>query len=69
VELIFKCDVDDQSTPQLPTHPDPHQVAIRWIPVTELGIVPLQPKIDGELCALLQHMPKTPTFYENPSMR
>jgi 8-oxo-dGTP diphosphatase len=34
--MVFLCNLLDESEPQLPTHPDPYEVAVEWIPIDEL---------------------------------
>ncbi len=52
--LIFRCELLPGSEPHLPAQPDPHQVAVRWIPLAELAQQPLLPPIlTRDLPALL----------------
>ncbi len=39
--LIFSCELEPGSEPQLPVRPDPNQVAVRWVPLTALRTEPL----------------------------
>lgn len=43
--LIFRCELVPGSTPRLPEHPDPHQVAVRWLPLHSLPEQPLLPAL------------------------
>lgn len=54
LSLFFHCELVPGSEPRLPEQPDPHQVAVRWIPLAELAQQPLLPPIlTRELPALL----------------
>lgn len=49
VHFIFECQLKERSTPQLPTNPDPHQSAVKWIPLQELDSILLFPNIKKEI--------------------
>lgn len=36
VDILFACHVPDDYMPQLGDHPDPDQIAVRWLPVVHL---------------------------------
>lgn len=41
--IVFECSLVAGSEPRMPERPDPHQTAVRWIPLDELAGVPLLP--------------------------
>ncbi|RBW67558.1 NUDIX domain-containing protein [Bacillus taeanensis] len=43
--LMFDCSIKDGLTPQLPSHPDPNQTGVKWIPLSELNDIVLYPNI------------------------
>ncbi len=49
VSLIFDCTLKDNSIPRLPQHPDPHQSAVKWIPIEALDSVLLIPNIKEQI--------------------
>lgn len=51
--LIFRCALQAGSEPHLPPHPDPHQVAVRWVPLADLPTQSLLPPIADQLLSLL----------------
>lgn len=56
--LIFRCELIPGSVPRLPENPDPHQVAVRWLPLHSLPEQPLLPAmLATRLPALLADPP------------
>ncbi|TLS52206.1 NUDIX domain-containing protein [Paenibacillus antri] len=53
LHLIFECTLKDGSIPQLPQVPDPHQSAVKWIPLEQLDSVLLIPNIKDQLKAYI----------------
>ena len=51
--LIFRCELVAGSEPRLPLRPDEHQVAVQWVPLTDLPAEPLIPAIADQLLALI----------------
>jgi 8-oxo-dGTP diphosphatase len=49
IHLIFECTLKDGSTPRLPDNPDPHQSAVKWIPINELDSIVLIPNIKSQI--------------------
>ncbi|MCA0756201.1 NUDIX domain-containing protein [Paenibacillus sp. N4] len=49
LSLIFECKLKENSIPQLPSKPDPHQSAVKWIPLQELDSIVLFPNIKKEI--------------------
>ncbi|MDG0808054.1 NUDIX domain-containing protein [Cohnella rhizosphaerae] len=45
LNLIFECKLTGNTVPQLPSQPDPHQTAVKWIPIQELNSLILIPNI------------------------
>ena len=64
LSLIFRCDLQAGSEPQLPAGPDPHQVAVQWVPLVALSTEPLIPEIAGKLLALITTPPTHNPFGE-----
>ncbi|MFC4777284.1 NUDIX domain-containing protein [Paenibacillus sp. GCM10023252] len=49
LHLIFECSLKENSIPKLPSQPDPHQSAVKWIPVQELDSILLFPNIKEQI--------------------
>ena len=49
LHLIFECKLINNSIPKLPRQPDPHQIAVKWIPVDELESILLIPNISKQI--------------------
>ena len=47
--LIFECQLKADNVPQLPSQPDPNQIGVQWVPLTELSAAPLLPAIANRL--------------------
>ena len=54
VRPVFLCHLRERREPQLPPKPDEYQVGIRWVPLAELGRVPLIPDVAELLMAALE---------------
>ena len=52
--LIFLCQLGEGDEPRLPASPDPHQVAVRWVPLATLPDIRLLPRIAHQLLATLK---------------
>ena len=64
LSLIFRCDLQAGSEPQLPARRDPHQVAVQWVPLVALATEPLIPEIADQLLALITTPPTHNPFGE-----
>ena len=64
LSLIFRCDLQAGSEPQLPARPDPHQVAVQRVPLVALATEPLIPEIAGQLLTLIATPPRHHPFGE-----
>jgi 8-oxo-dGTP diphosphatase len=49
LNIIFDCSLQEGSVPQLPEHPDPHQVGVKWVPLEDLKAVVLYPNIGSHI--------------------
>lgn len=49
LHLIFECTLKKNSIPRLPQNPDPHQIAVKWIPMEELDSILLIPNINKQI--------------------
>ncbi len=49
LHLIFECKIKNNSMPRLPDFPDPHQSAVKWIPLEELDSILLIPNINQQI--------------------
>ncbi|WP_206109341.1 NUDIX domain-containing protein [Paenibacillus sp. HB172176] len=49
LHLIFECQLKVNSIPKLPSRPDPHQSAVKWIPIDEIDSILLFPNIKKEI--------------------
>lgn len=49
LHLIFECTLKSNSLPRLPQNPDPHQSAVKWIPLEELDSILLIPNINQQI--------------------
>ncbi|MGO4546286.1 NUDIX domain-containing protein [Paenibacillus sp. 2TAB23] len=45
VGVTFKCKLKNGAYPKLPPNPDPHQIGVKWIPISELHSIQLYPEI------------------------
>lgn len=54
VDFPFRCALCEGSEPRLPDNPDENEIAVHWIPLTELPNVPLVPRIQDRVIAALQ---------------
>lgn len=55
LSLIFECKLKENSIPQLPSNPDPHQSAVKWIPIQDLDSIVLFPNIKEEIRAYVEN--------------
>ena len=62
--LVFRCQLQPGSEPHLPANPDPHQVAVQWVPLDDLPSQPLLPKIADQILTLVRTPPVYQLFYE-----
>jgi 8-oxo-dGTP diphosphatase len=69
IEFVFEGTLTEGSEARLPEQPDPHQVAVRWVPIDELPHIPLRPKISKELLAVLRAPHSLHSYLQNPPMR
>lgn len=65
LHLIFECALKEGSEPKLPPLPDPHQSAVKWVPVTELDSVLLIPNIAPQLISYLTGDNRDAVFVED----
>jgi 8-oxo-dGTP diphosphatase len=49
IGITFECKLLEGNEPRLPKTPDPNQIGIKWIPVSELGAIQLYPKIAKDI--------------------
>jgi 8-oxo-dGTP diphosphatase len=49
LHLIFECTLKNHSIPQFPQNPDPHQSAVKWVPLEELDSILLIPNINKQI--------------------
>ncbi|GGG59158.1 NUDIX domain-containing protein [Paenibacillus radicis (ex Gao et al. 2016)] len=49
VSVTFSCRLKAGSTPQLPANPDPSQIGVKWIPLSELSLIQLYPEINQDI--------------------
>jgi 8-oxo-dGTP diphosphatase len=49
LHLIFDCTLKNNSKPRLPERPDPHQSAVKWIPIEKLDSILLIPNIKEQI--------------------
>ncbi|WP_036717279.1 NUDIX domain-containing protein [Paenibacillus harenae] len=54
LHLIFECTLKDYSVPRLPEHPDPHQSAVKWIPIADLDGILLIPNIKEQIRSYME---------------
>ena len=55
LHLIFECKLKENSMPKLPINPDPHQSAVKWMPINELDSILLFPNIKKEIKAYAEN--------------
>jgi ADP-ribose pyrophosphatase len=56
VSMIFECTLRQHAVPRLPLHPDPHQSAVKWMPLQELDNIVLFPNIKDQIRAYAASM-------------
>jgi len=49
VSIMFDCNIINESFPKLPDNPDPNQIGVKWIPLTELENIVLYPNIRSHI--------------------
>jgi len=49
VHFIFECTLKNDSIPKFPRFPDPHQSAVKWIPLDNLEEILLIPNINKQI--------------------
>ena len=49
LQLMFECKVKEGSIPKLPNNPDPNQIGVKWIPLSELNEIALYPNIKAQI--------------------
>lgn len=49
IGVIFACHLIDGSAPRMPDAPDPHQVGVKWVPLSALTSVQLYPEITDDI--------------------
>ena len=64
--LIFSCELEPGSEPQLPVRPDPNQVTVRWVPLTALRSEPLLPELTERLLVQLASPSPHIVFCDEP---
>ncbi|WP_054957994.1 NUDIX domain-containing protein [Paenibacillus dakarensis] len=55
LHLIFECKLKNNSVPHLPSQPDPHQTAVKWIPIHDLDKILLIPNINKQIIDYIQN--------------
>lgn len=45
IGVTFECKLLEGPVPHLPQAPDPNQIGVKWIPISELGSIQLYPEI------------------------
>jgi 8-oxo-dGTP diphosphatase len=55
LKLFFECKLKPGSVPRLPNNPDPHEVAVEWIPIDQLSTTPVIPDISETLLESLKN--------------
>ncbi|MFD2117899.1 NUDIX domain-containing protein [Paenibacillus yanchengensis] len=49
VGVTFECKLKQGSHPKLPENPDPYQIGVKWIPISELFSIQLYPEINKDI--------------------
>jgi 8-oxo-dGTP diphosphatase len=49
VGVTFECKLKPGSLPKLPENPDPHQIGVKWVPISELHSIYLYPEINKDI--------------------
>jgi 8-oxo-dGTP pyrophosphatase MutT (NUDIX family) len=49
VEFMFECEFDEEQPPKLGNNPDAYQVDIAWLPINEIHVYRIYPKLLGDL--------------------
>jgi 8-oxo-dGTP pyrophosphatase MutT (NUDIX family)/protein tyrosine phosphatase (PTP) superfamily phosphohydrolase (DUF442 family) len=65
VGLFFQCALASGSEPHLPEHPDPNQVDVCWVPLTQLKHAPLLPRVGAQIEQALTHCLADPLIIED----
>ncbi len=64
VNFIFHCYRSSKTVAQMPETPDPHQTAVKWVPLTKLLDVMLYPEISPKIIAYTTGKLTPPIFLE-----
>lgn len=64
LHLIFECTLQGNSRPNLPLNPDPHQTAVKWVPIDRLDSLLLFPNVKEQIKAYAEN-PKTLDLIED----
>ncbi|TKC18169.1 NUDIX domain-containing protein [Robertmurraya kyonggiensis] len=49
LQLMFDCKIKDGSIPKMPANPDPNQIGVKWIELSELDEILLFPNIKDQI--------------------
>jgi 8-oxo-dGTP diphosphatase len=49
LSLFFACSIIGSLEPSLPENPDPNQTGVEWVPLSELHLIKLYPKIQDQI--------------------
>ncbi|CAN7496303.1 NUDIX domain-containing protein [Paenibacillus sp. LjRoot153] len=49
VGVTFECKLKTGSCPKIPDNPDPQQIGVKWIPISELCSIQLYPEINEDI--------------------
>lgn len=47
--MMFECKINNHTTPRLPQNPDPNQIDVKWLPISELQNVEMYANISSYL--------------------
>lgn len=47
--ITFECELKSGSYPKVPQKPDPKQIDVKWIPISELHSIQLYPEINQDI--------------------
>jgi 8-oxo-dGTP pyrophosphatase MutT (NUDIX family) len=66
LKLFFECQLKSGSEPRFPDNPDPHEVAVEWVPIDDLANLPVIPDISQDLIVALNG--GNATFFEDDGL-
>ncbi|WP_199613564.1 NUDIX domain-containing protein [Paenibacillus alkalitolerans] len=69
VGVTFACKLKEGSVPKMPDHPDPNQVGVKWVQLSELKSIQLYPEITQDILDYSRNRPNYRNFVEEQTIQ